>query len=91
MRYLLPMSLNIKNPRVHELAREAARRFGMSQTSVIEEALVRLLATRAETDDDARRARVAGILADVDRRITDDRRAVLLRHEDLYDDAGLPA
>ena len=33
------MSLNIKNERVHELAREAARRTGMNQTSVIEAAL----------------------------------------------------
>ena len=38
------MSLNIKNERVHELAREAARRTGKSQTRVIEEALEKLLA-----------------------------------------------
>ena len=38
------MSLNIKNDHVHELAREAARRTGKSQTSVIEEALEKLLA-----------------------------------------------
>lgn len=38
------MSLNIKNQHVHDLAREAARRTGKSQTSVIEEALERLLA-----------------------------------------------
>jgi antitoxin VapB len=38
------MSLNIKNEHVHALAREAARRTGKSQTSVIEEALERLLA-----------------------------------------------
>ena len=38
------MSLNIKNEHVHELAREAARRTGRSQTSVIEEALERFLA-----------------------------------------------
>ena len=38
------MSLNIKNERVHELAREAARRTGTSQTGVIEQALERLLA-----------------------------------------------
>lgn len=37
------MSLNIKNPRVHALAREAARRTGQNQTSVIETALQRLL------------------------------------------------
>ncbi len=33
------MSLNIKNERVHELVREAARRTGRSQTSVVEAAL----------------------------------------------------
>jgi len=38
------MSLNIKNEHVHELARTAARLTGRSQTSVIEEALERLLA-----------------------------------------------
>ena len=37
------MSLNIKNPRVHALAREAAKRTGQNQTSVIETALQRLL------------------------------------------------
>lgn len=37
------MSLNIKNQRVHDLAREAARLRGKSQTAVIEEALERLL------------------------------------------------
>ncbi|PZU40166.1 MAG: hypothetical protein DI571_13935 [Arsenicicoccus sp.] len=44
MFYPLPVSLNIKNDRVHALAREAARITGRSQTSVIEEALTRLLA-----------------------------------------------
>jgi antitoxin VapB len=38
------VGLNIKNEHVHELAREAARRTGKSQTSVIEEALEKLLA-----------------------------------------------
>ncbi|MGH3425128.1 MAG: type II toxin-antitoxin system VapB family antitoxin, partial [Nocardioidaceae bacterium] len=37
------MSLNIKNERVHDLAREAAQRTGRTQTSVIEEALAQLL------------------------------------------------
>lgn len=46
------MSLNIKNEHVHELAREAARRTGKSQTSVIEEALERLL---ADLEHDRRR------------------------------------
>lgn len=37
------MSLNIKNQRVHDLARQAAAATGRSQTSVIELALERLL------------------------------------------------
>lgn len=37
------MSLNIKNDRVHALAREAARVTGKSQTGAIEEALEHLL------------------------------------------------
>lgn len=37
------MSLNIKNDRVHALAREAARVTGKTQTGAIEEALERLL------------------------------------------------
>jgi len=43
------MGLNIKNERVHDLARRAARVTGLSQTSVIEEALVDLL---QKYDDD---------------------------------------
>ena len=37
------MAINIKNERVHQLAREAARVTGKSQTGAIEEALERLL------------------------------------------------
>ena len=42
------MSLNIKNEHVHDLVREAARRTGKSQTSVVEEALRRSQAVLAE-------------------------------------------
>lgn len=49
------MGLNIKNDRVHDLAREAARRTGRNQTSAIELALERLLADlRRESTDAAR-------------------------------------
>jgi antitoxin VapB len=84
------MSINIKNPRVHELARRAAALTGESQTSVIERALLRLLdELDAETQAESKRARVDRILADIDRRLTDvDREA--LSTDDLYDDAGLP-
>jgi antitoxin VapB len=91
MRYLSTVSLNIKNPHVHELAREAARRFGMSQTGVIEEALLRMLASQEDRSETVRLARVNKLLADVDGRLTDEQRTVLLRHDDLYDESGLPA
>ena len=42
------MSLNIKNPRVHQLAREAAQRTGLTQTGAIELALERLLTEVAQ-------------------------------------------
>ena len=51
------MGLNIKNERVHRLAREAARVTGRTQTGVIEEALVRLLREYDVDPDQARTAR----------------------------------
>jgi antitoxin VapB len=85
------MSLNIKNERVHELAREAARRTGKTQTSVIEEALARLLADLdPEPQLQNRLHRVQRALDDVDRRLTDDDRASMSTDQ-LYDDRGLPA
>jgi antitoxin VapB len=56
------VSLNIKNEHVHELAREAARRTGKSQTSVIEEALTRFLAD-LEDSPASIEARAADLLA----------------------------
>lgn len=58
------MGLNIKNERVHALAREAARVTGKSQTGAIEEALRRLLAEYGDAGDAVdRRRRVDAILA----------------------------
>ena len=48
------MGLNIKNERVHELARQAAAATGKTQTDAIEEALTRLLADY-DIDPDERR------------------------------------
>ncbi|MEZ5184948.1 MAG: type II toxin-antitoxin system VapB family antitoxin [Candidatus Nanopelagicales bacterium] len=76
------MSLNIKNERVHELAREAARRTGMTQTSVIEAALERFLVELTE-DATALDDLIAGLQQDVKTRGP-------LSADDLYDDAGLP-
>jgi antitoxin VapB len=84
------MSLNIKNERVHALAREAARCTGQSQTSVIEEALTRLLEQVRECQTETGVDRARDVAADFARRLSiEDRRR--LTTEDLYDDRGLPA
>lgn len=78
------MGLNIKNERVHALAREAAAMTGGTQTSAIELALERLLAeltaqrTRADID-----SLVRDLQQDIDRRGG-------LGADGLYDEAGLP-
>jgi antitoxin VapB len=76
------MGLNIKNERVHDLAREAARRTGMSQTSVIEVALERLLAEVTEDKGVADRL-IAGLQRDIAAHGR-------LSSDELYDEAGLP-
>lgn len=81
------MGLNIKNPRVHALAREAASRTGRSQTSVIELALERLLAELAAPGS---RARVEEILHDLDARL-DESALARLETDSLYDEDGIPA
>lgn len=90
------MSLDIKNERVHALAREAAQRSGLGQTSVIERALVDFLAS-LDTDDSTAataheewRRRVDTTLAEIDACLTDESRA-LLTTDDLYDEDRLPA
>jgi antitoxin VapB len=85
------MSLNIKNERVHALAREAARRTGKTQTSVIEEALTRLLADLEAPEADERLGQVDLVLARVDAVMTDEIRAAVRRDlDEMYDDSGLP-
>jgi len=77
------MAMNIKNERVHALAREAASRTGRTQTSAIELALETLLADldREETTSarlrrvDQAQALAAGLELDT---------------EGLYDSSGLP-
>jgi antitoxin VapB len=84
------MSLNIKNERVHALAKEAAQLSGKSQTAVIEEALTQFVG-RLRDDDAARRQRVQWLLDDFHRRLTPgDRQAMATAIEDLYDEDGLP-
>lgn len=85
------MSLNIKNERVHQLARDAAQRTGLSQTSVIEEALLQYL-RRLDDEQQTKRRRVDEILAIFDARLTDEDRAEMKASmNDMYDDeTGLP-
>lgn len=83
--------MNIKKPRVHELARTAADRTGLSQTRVVEAALEQYLnSLEGPVDADERRRRAEAILRDIDARMTPRLRAGLTT-EDLYDEQGLPA
>ena len=88
------MGLNIKNQRVHDLAREAARVTGKSQTGAIEEALERLLRAYDADPHEARIAErvdvVRGLVVDYVSDPGDGERQIRTV-EDLYDDAtGLP-
>lgn len=85
------MSLNIKNERVHELAREAAILSGGTQTSALQDALedyvTRLRQEHQQTgaaDDD----RIDDLLRSIRGRIRADGP---LSTEELYDEEGLPA
>lgn len=88
------MSLNIKNERVHYLAREAARVTGKSQTGAIQEALERLLAAYDADPADARAsAKVDLVTKIVTEYVGDpgDESRRVHRVEDLYDEAtGMP-
>ena len=80
------MSLNIKNPRVHALAREAAKRTGQNQTSVIETALQRLL---DELDREAERESHRQLLDTMQKEILAG--PPLTDSSELFDDlTGLP-
>nr|MBA3309337.1 type II toxin-antitoxin system VapB family antitoxin [Nocardioidaceae bacterium] len=82
---------NIKNARVHALVREAARRSGKSQTSVVEEALARFLdAMERPSSCDDRLTKALDIAADFDRRLSAAERT-RMSTVGLYDDRGLPA
>ncbi|UJH71168.1 type II toxin-antitoxin system VapB family antitoxin [Ornithinimicrobium sp. INDO-MA30-4] len=90
------MSLNIKNPRTHELVRELARRTGQSQTSAVEDAVARRLAELGSADVEApwahqRRAAMEKVVRACDAGLTDeDRERIRAAQEDMYDDLGLP-
>ncbi|MFI1911519.1 type II toxin-antitoxin system VapB family antitoxin [Nocardia sp. NPDC020380] len=91
------MSLNIKNEHVHALVREAARRTGLSQTSVVEEAMTRMLRDLDAVDQERTDPRmnvqlqeIEVILADLHSRMTPEFRATLST-DDLFDEEGMPA
>jgi len=83
------MSLNIKNERVHSMAREAARRTGRTQTSVIEAALELYLAQVPTDDGSGADQRLDALLEDVRTRLRA-ADARVLDTDDLYDESGLP-
>jgi antitoxin VapB len=86
------VSLNIKNERVHELARRAASRTGKSQTSVIEEALRRYLDELEDSESDEQRwQRVDQILGEMHARLAATPGGLDLSTDFLYDENGLPA
>jgi antitoxin VapB len=87
------MGLNIKNQRVHDLARRAAQVTGKTQTGAIEEALERLLRSYdVDQIDEERRQRVDRVMAIVEEiklaPVDPDREIKTV--EDLYDEYGLP-
>jgi antitoxin VapB len=85
------VSLNIKNERVHALAREVAARTGKSQTSAIEEALREYLEQLDRTESkDAKWARAEAILADMRARLAAIPGGLDLSTDFLYDEDGLP-
>lgn len=87
------MSLNIKNERVHAMARELAALKGTNMTAAIEEALELALRRTKTEDDRTERRRIEA----------HEELMALLRsapklpdtpgsdHSDLYDESGLPA
>ncbi len=88
------MGLNIKNQRVHDLARRAAEVTGKTQTGAIEEALEQLLRSYdADPKEEELERRLARIRAIVDRITAEpvDPNREIKTVEDLYDDEyGLP-
>lgn len=88
------MALNIKNDRVHALARKAAAVTGKSQTGAIEEALEQLLAVYGADPEAHARAAKIDLAHDVARRyraIQVEGASALAAVEDLYDaSTGMP-
>lgn len=90
------MAMNIKNERVHALAREAAQRAGTTQTSVLEAALEQYLEVLRAEDGTlgtaAKLARARDIVHQMRSDMTDEERSGIRRDlQTMYDADGLPA
>lgn len=90
------MALNIKNERVHDLAREAARRTGATQVSALEAALEQYLAGLGEDEavpsSERRLAQAQEIVGAMRDSLTEaDREAMRADLDAMYDEHGLPA
>jgi antitoxin VapB len=81
------MGMNIKNERVHELAKRLARETGETMTTAIEQALREKLSRLDRLQE--REARYRRIRAIVDS-LPPPPPGVTSDHSDLYDDDGLP-
>lgn len=87
------MALNIKNERVHELARQAARVQGTTQTSALEVALEEYLARHAvpEAAAEDRVERATVLVQQIRADLGAEGRASLADElADLYDAEGMP-
>ncbi len=81
------MSLNIKDPEAHRLAREIARATGETMTRAVIEALRERL---ARLEQQSARASVEELLAIAERSAARVKRPYLDHADFLYDERGLP-
>ncbi|MDO5677103.1 MAG: type II toxin-antitoxin system VapB family antitoxin [Propionibacteriaceae bacterium] len=87
------MSLNIKNARVHHLAKRAAEITGMSMTGAIEEALERLLRDYGQDGAELQVAARMDLVHKLVVAYADDpgvSNPEIAAVEDLFDEAGMP-
>ena len=75
-------TLNIKDPRVHELATELARRRGTTATAVVRDALEKEAAKQPKPIDRDRLGALQDKILKMD--------LVWLSDDDIYDEDGLP-
>jgi antitoxin VapB len=81
------MSLNIKDPEVHQLAQEISRETGESMTQVVKEALRE---RKTQIERRKQKASVEELLA-IAHRVAIHRKGPIIDHgELLYDEYGLP-